>query len=89
MGDTPTVKLPDGVTTFTPHDIAVLAFGETHAFKGAKLVRDYLRAAYRRDLALKNTSWLLDRDVAQDVLDAMTSRKTATTVTLEDKTSDA
>ena len=80
-------ELPDR-DTFTPHDIAVAAFGEARAFQNAKMVRDWLRATVRRPPELKNTSWLLNREVAQACLDAMTARRVDTIVTLDDIVSD-
>jgi hypothetical protein len=84
MADTP--SLPDR-DVYTPHDIAVVAFGADRAFQGAKQVRDYLRATYRRPAELKNTSWLLNREVADTVLQAMLGRRIDTVITADDAVS--
>lgn len=76
------IVLPDG-DTFTPGQLSTLIFGEANAYQGGKRVRSYLRAKYARPSEAKNTSWILSRDVAQDVLDTFTA-KTITVVTAND-----
>jgi hypothetical protein len=68
--------LPDGQEHFRPDELAELIAGKVHAFAFGKTVRGYLRANYTRDASAKGTSWVLDREVAQDVLDHFANART-------------
>jgi hypothetical protein len=87
MPEKNTPQLPER-DVYTPHDIAVVAFGAERAFQGGKIVRDWLRATYTRPREMRNTSWLLSPEVAQQALDAMLSRRVETVVTTSDAVSD-
>jgi hypothetical protein len=87
MSDMPVLPERD---VYTPHDVAVAVFGEARAYQGAKIVRDYLRAAYRRPAELKNTTWLLAPEVALECVEHLSARRVENVVTRKaDDTNDA
>jgi hypothetical protein len=73
--DSPEIVLPEG-ETFRPDELAELIAGKSQAFAFGKTVRGYLRANYSRPASAKGTSWILDREVAQDVLDHFANART-------------